>query len=136
MPMSGGHATNVVDASNGTSAFVATTAPLRLRQMTANGSGTTPGTELGSSGGYVAGTGAPTVAFAAAAVAAGEAKAASSGAVTISNMPATTIVGVEIWDSAGTPVRKWYGALASSKTTAAGDTLSYATGAVSNAIGV
>ena len=38
-------------------------------------------------------------------------------------MPAATVVGVEIWDSAGTPVRLWYGALAASRTVAAGDDL-------------
>lgn len=38
-------------------------------------------------------------------------------------MPAATVVGVEIWDSAGTPVRLWYGALGTSRTVAAGDEL-------------
>jgi hypothetical protein len=41
-------------------------------------------------------------------------------------MPAATIVGVEEWDSAGTPVRRWFGALAANKTTNLGDTFSIA----------
>lgn len=122
------HAANIVDASLGTASFVATTAPIHSRFMTANGSATSNGTELGTSGGYTAGTGAPTVAFAAASTTTGQ--AVSSGAVTVTNMPATTIVGVELWDSAGTPKRKWWGALSASKTTNAGDTFSIAAGSL------
>ncbi|MFH8531512.1 hypothetical protein ACH4GE_24215 [Streptomyces tendae] len=36
-------------------------------------------------------------------------------------MPAATVVGVEVWDSATTPVRLWYGPLTTERTTAAGD---------------
>jgi hypothetical protein len=117
---------NVLDALMGTAVFVATVAPIRCRLMTANGSATAAGTELATSGGYTAGTGAPSVTFAAAAAGA----AASNSAVTVTNMPATTIVGVELWDSAGTPDRKWWGALTSSKTTNAGDTFAVAAGAL------
>lgn len=62
--------------------------------------------------------------------------AAASGAtsnsadVVFSGMPATTVVGVEIWDSAGTPVRLWYGNLAASRTVAAGDELRLAAGSL------
>lgn len=53
--------------------------------------------------------------------------AAASGAATNSadllwsGMPACTIVGWEVWDSAGTPVRLWYGPLDANKTLAALD---------------
>jgi hypothetical protein len=53
--------------------------------------------------------------------------AAASGATSNSadllwtGMPACTIVGWEIWDSAGTPVRLWYGPLDANKTLASGD---------------
>lgn len=124
------HANNVIDASLGTAAFTATTGPLRCRLMTANGSATAAGTELATSGGYTSGTGAPTVTFAAASAG----SAASSAAITVTNMPAATIVGIELWDSAGTPVRKWYGALSSSKTTNAGDTFSIAAGSITAAL--
>lgn len=118
------HAANLVDGSLGTAAFVASTAPIRCRLMTANGSATAAGTELATSGGYTSGTGAPSVTFAAASTTTGT--AASNSAVTVTNMPATTVVGVELWDSAGTPLRKWWGALTASKTTNAGDTFSIA----------
>lgn len=124
------HANNIIDASLATAAFVASTAPIRCRLMTANGSATAAGTELATSGGYTSGVGAPSVTFAAAAAGAN----ASNSAVTVTNMPATTIVGVELWDSAGTPLRKWYGALTASKTTNAGDTFSIASGALTAAL--
>ncbi|MFF0736882.1 hypothetical protein ACFYVK_35375 [Streptomyces chartreusis] len=53
--------------------------------------------------------------------------AASGGAVSnsadlvFSGMPACTIVGWEIWDTAGTPVRWWYGPLDTNRTLLAGD---------------
>lgn len=120
-------AANTVDALLGTAAFVATTAPVRLRQMTTQGSPTANGTELATSGGYTAGTGAPSLTFAAASTSTGT--AASSSAVTITNMPAATINAVEVWDSAGTPKRIAQGSI-TAKTTNSGDTLSYAVGAV------
>lgn len=119
-------ADNLIDGSLGTAAFVATTAPLRCRLMTANGSATAAGTELATSGGYTAGSGAPAVTFAAASAG----SAASSAAVNVTNMPAATINGVELWDSAGTPVRKWWGSLAAAKTVAAGDTFSIPAGSL------
>lgn len=120
------HANNIIDASLGTASFVATTAPIRSRYMTANGSATANGTELTTSGGYTSGTGAPSLTFAAASAA----SAASNSAVTTTNMPATTVVGVELWDSAGTPKRKWWGALTASKTTNAGDTFTIPSGSL------
>ena len=119
-------ANNLVDGSLGTAAYVATTTPIRCRLMTANGSASANGTELATSGGYTAATGAPSVTFAAASAG----SASSNAAVTVTNMPATTVVGVELWDSAGTPKRKWWGALSASKTTNAGDTFTIASGSL------
>jgi hypothetical protein len=102
------------------------TGPMHCRLMTANGTATSNGTELATSGGYTAGTGAPT--FTTAAASAGS--EASNSAVTVTNMPATTINGVEVWDSAGTPARKWWGALTAAKTTNSGDTFSIASGSL------
>lgn len=101
-----------------------TTAPLHCRLMTVNGSATANGTELATSGGYVSGTGAPTITFAAAA----GGSTASNSAVTVTNMPAATINGIETWDSSGTPQRTWWGALTAAKTTNAGDTFSILSG--------
>ena len=119
----------VMDAVNGTTTLTATTTPVRLRQMTAQGSATANGTELATSGGYTSGTGAPSLTFAAASTSTGQ--AASNSAVTITNMPATTINAVELWDSNGTPKRQMQGSI-TAKTTNAGDTLSYASGAVTD----
>lgn len=125
-------AANVVDATLGTAAFVATVGSIKCRLMTANGSGTAAGTELATSGGYTSGTGAPAVTFAAANTS--TATAASNAAVNVTNMPAATIVGVELWDSAGTPIRKWWGSLTASKTTNSGDTFSIASGSLTAAL--
>ncbi len=124
------HANNLIDGSLGTAAFVATTAPIHCRLMTANGTATANGTELSTSGGYTSGTGAPTLTFASAASEA----TSSNTAVTVTNMPATTVTGIELWDSAGTPKRKWQGALAAPKTTNSGDTFSIASGALALAL--
>lgn len=126
------HAKALLDASTDqTGAAVrVSTGPFRLRQMTANGSNTANGTEVATGGGYTSGTGAPTVAMGAA-TGTTTPQAANSGAVTITNYPrAETVAGVEVWDSNATPARKWWGALTSSKTMAAGDTLSYAIGSI------
>lgn len=90
----------------------APTTPLKVALVTAAGDDATAGTEV-AGGSYVRKT--LTVG------------AASGGAVANSadldwtGMPACTIVGWEIWDSAGTPIRWWYGPLDASKTLAAGD---------------
>jgi hypothetical protein len=99
------------------------TTPLKLRLMTANGSDAAAGTELGTSGGYTAG--GATVVFGTAASAG---SIATTADVTWTNMPATTIVGVEVWDTAGTPLRLAYGPLSASKTTNSGDTFTVTTG--------
>lgn len=66
--------------------------------------------------------------------------AAASGTTTNSadllwtGMPAVTIVGWEIWDSAGIPVRLWYGPLDANKTLASGDEFRISAGAMSLSI--
>lgn len=124
------HANNILDASLLTASFTASSTAIKCRLMTANGSATAAGTELATSGGYTSGTGAPTVTFASAAAG----SASSNTAVTVTNMPATTIVGVELWDNGGTPARKWWGALTASKTTNSGDTFSIASGSLTAAL--
>lgn len=123
-------ANKLLDASLGTAAYTATVGPIHVRLLTANGSNTAAGTELATGGGYTSGAGAPTVTFAAAA----SGSAASNAAVTITNMPAATITGIELWDSATVPLRKWQGALTASKTVAAGDTFQIAAGSLTVSI--
>lgn len=43
-------------------------------------------------------------------------------------MPACTVVGVEVWDSAATPVRWWHGILTANKTLQAGDECRFTAG--------
>jgi hypothetical protein len=119
----------LLDASCGGS-FTPPTTPLTCRLMTANGTNTSNGTELATSGGYTSGTGAPTVTFAAAS---GGSKA-SNAAVTVTNMPATTVNGVELWDSEGSPIRLWWGPLTAAKTTNSGDTFTIASGSLTLAM--
>ncbi|MFI6491230.1 hypothetical protein [Streptomyces sp. NPDC050564] len=100
-----------LDWINGLTATAPTT-PLKVALVTAAGDDATAGTEV-TGGSYARKN--LTVG------------AAVSGATTNSadlswtGMPACTIVGWEIWDSAGTPVRLWYGPLDANKTLAAGD---------------
>lgn len=111
--------------------LTACTSPLHVRLMTAVGSATANGTELTTSGGYTAGAGAPTVTMGAADT---SGVSSSSTAVTVTNMPAATINGIETWDSSGTPIRQELGSLTTAKTTASGDTLSFAIGAITSTL--
>ncbi|MDH3037907.1 hypothetical protein [Streptomyces sp. TRM75561] len=90
------------------------TTPLRVALVTANGSDTAAGTEV-TGGSYAR----KTLTTAAAVNGA----TSNSADLVWTGMPAATVVGVEVWDSAGTPVRLWYGALAASRTVLAGDEL-------------
>lgn len=90
------------------------TTPLTVALVTANGTDTAAGTEV-TGGSYARQD---------LAVAAAVGGATSNSAdLVFTGMPAATVVGVEIWDSAGTPVRLWYGPLTASRTVSAGDEL-------------
>jgi hypothetical protein len=108
----------LLDALVGTDTFSVTT-PIKVALMTVNGDGTTPGTEV-SGGSYAR----QVVAF----------TAASGGVidnddpVEFTNMPACTVVGIELYDNAGTPKRIAFGETTESKVLSAGDTLRFATG--------
>lgn len=99
-------------------ATTAPTAPLMVRLMSANGSDATPGTEITNAGGS---SYTPQAAGFSAAVGTGATSNAAD--IVFSNMPATTVVGVEIWDSAGTPFRWAWGPATASKATNLGDPL-------------
>jgi len=110
--------------------FTAPTTPITCRLDTATGTNTSNGTELATSGGYTSGTGAPQVTFAAAS----GGSMASNVAVTVTNMPATTINAIELWDSESTPIRLWWGPLTAAKTTNSGDTFTIASGSLTLAM--
>lgn len=107
-------------------------ATLRCRLMTAVGSASANGTELTTGGGYTSGTGAPAMPFAASTTAS-PSVCSNSGVVSVTNMPAATINGIEIWSSI--PERLELGSLTVARTTASGDTLSFAASAVQSALG-
>lgn len=108
--------------------FSAWPTALHLRLLTSQGSNTSNGTEATSSNcpGYTAG--GVVITFG----------ANSSGVSTSTNTPSwtatgswSTITSVEIWDTAGTPLRWMQGALTANITGVAnGDTVQFATGAV------
>jgi hypothetical protein len=110
----------LLDALVGTSAYSVTT-PIKLALMTANGSDSAAGTEV-TGGSYAR----QTIAF----------DAASSGSISnnalisFTDMPSCTVVGIEIYDSAGSPKRLAYGALTSSRTVTSGDTVQFSAAAV------
>lgn len=93
----------------------APTLPLKLRLMTVVGSDSAAGTEV-TGGGYTP----QTVAIGASS---GGGAAVTSGDAVFTGMPAvggSGVVAWEIWDSAGTPFRWWWGTV-TGKTVNAGD---------------
>ena len=110
----------LLDALVGTSSYTVTT-PVKLALMTANGSDSAPGTEV-TGGSYAR----QTIAFDAAA----SGSISNNAAISFTGMPACTVVGMEIWDNAGTPKRLAYGPLTASRSVSAGDTVQFASSSV------
>ena len=114
-------ATNLLKTMLQVGTYTAPTAPIQVALMTTQGSATANGTEV-TGGSYARqnlGAGTP---------ASGSASNAST--INFTNMPAATVVAVELWDSAATKVRVSQGALTTSKTTSAGDTISFNVAAI------
>ena len=111
----------LLDALVGTSAYTVTT-PIKLALMTANGNDSTPGTEV-TGGSYTR----QTIAFDAAA----SGSISNNAAINFTGMPTCTVVGIEIYDNAGTPKRLAYGPLTNSRSVTSGDTVQFAISAVS-----
>lgn len=109
----------VIDDQVGTAARTAPTTPMKLRLYTVVGTATAAGTEAT---GYTA----QTITFSAASGAA----TSNSAAITVPITASQTIVALEVWDSAGTPVRKLWGALTTSRAVVSGDSLAFAIGAI------
>jgi len=111
-------------------AFTPTTTTVKARLMTTNGSDTAAGTEQTTSQGYT--VGGATITFGSAA---SGGQISNTAAVTWTNMPTCSITGMEIWDTAGTPLRLWRGALAGgTKSVTSGDSFEFAIGAIVCAI--
>jgi hypothetical protein len=111
----------LLDALVGTASYTVTT-PIKLRLMTANGSDSSNGTEV-TGGSYAQ----QTITFGAAS----GGSITNSGVINFTSMPVATVVGIELWDSNGSPKRLAYGALSANKTTASGDTLQFAASSIS-----
>lgn len=116
----------LLDASFGTAAYVAPTTPMKLALVTVLGTATAAGTEV-TGGSYARQT------LTMGAASAGS--ASNNALITFTNMPAATVVGVDVYDSNATPRRCWFGPLASSRTTAAGDSLQFAVASIVASIG-
>lgn len=114
----------LADACFGKATYTAPTTPMKLAVCSTTGTASTAGTE--ASGGSYARQDLS------AALPANSTNGlwTTNAAITFLNMPAGTWTSVEIFDSNGTPRRACFGALTANKTTASGDTLSFASGAI------
>lgn len=122
-------ATRLVNAWMGKAVYPATVTPVRLKLTTTVGTATAAGTEVVNSGGS---TYAPQD-LSAALGTTSNGVLTNTGTVNFTNVPTVGspgVQGIEVDDSAGTPVRKAFGALTSPKVTALGDSISFAPGAL------
>ena len=121
---------NLVNAWLGIAAYTSATGPMKLRlYIGSTASATVVGTEV-TGGSYAM----QTIVFSDPTSAA-PAVTSNNATISFTSMPATTVTDIGIWDSTGTPVRRAFGALTASKTTGSGDTLSFASGAITAQIG-
>lgn len=114
-------ANNLLNGWLGIASYAAATTPMKLAVTSTATSATAAGTEA-SGGGYAR----QNVAFSTPSAG----TTSNTAQVSFTNMPAGTWTDINIYDSAGTPARRAYGALNASKTTASGDTLSFAAGSI------
>ncbi len=129
--LSQAEATRLVDASLGKVAYVAPTTPMMLALTTTIGTASVAGTEVANAGGSTYARQSLTAATPAGST---NGVITSNAVIAFTNMPDTTaasVKAVEVFDSAGTPRRAWWGQLTTARTTALGDTLSFASGALS-----
>lgn len=102
-------ANELLDVIHGVDTLTAPTTPMTIRLIRINGSASAAGTEVtaGAGGGTGAGytAGGEDATFTAAAAGA----ATLDADVVWANMPATTVAGIEVWDSAVTPKRWEWG---------------------------
>jgi hypothetical protein len=121
----------LLDASFGTATYTAPsltggggTSGMRLALSSTVGNATSAGTEV---------TGGSYARQAFTMTAASALSCSNVAAVNFTGMPAVGspgVQGVEVYDNGSTPRREWFGALATPRITAAGDTLSFAIGAL------
>ena len=124
MPLTTAEANALLNASTLNADYPHTTGPTKLALLTANSTETAPGTEVtGGSGPYSR----QDATFAAAA---SGGAISNSAAITFAGMPTCSVTGVDVYDSAATPNRKWFGPLTPARDLQAGDSLTFAIGAL------
>lgn len=125
-------ANKILDLTLGTSAPTMFTTPAKVRLTTTTPTNTTAGTELTGSGYTTGGVSLAGNTFSAASAGATTGPATSALSWTNASGGAWSIVGVEIWDSNGTPLRWWYGVFTGQPISVAnGNTFQIAVGALS-----
>lgn len=120
---------NLINGWLGIAAYTAAATPMKLALATATGTSTAAGTEV-TGGSYAR----QTIVFSAPA-AATPSTTSNNALISFTGMPAATVTGIDIYDSTGTPVRRAFAALTASKTTGAGDTISFASTAIAASLG-
>lgn len=125
-------ANEILTWMHGGSAPTVLTGGTKLAINTAVGNATTAGTEVATGGGYTAGTaGRITLAWGTAA----SGSQATNAVAQVTNYPrAETVTSVDIFEGGGSFRRIEWGSLTASKTMASGDTLSFASGAITSAL--
>lgn len=117
-------AQRLLEASLAVATYTAPTTGINVALCTAVGSSTAAGTEV-TGGSYAR----QPVTFGSAS-AATPSVCANTGVVTFSGMPIATVTSIDLYDRNGSPRRAYFGALTAPKTTGAGDTISFAIGAL------
>ena len=120
-----GESDRFLNASMGTTTYLATVTPIKLALFTVIGTAAATGTEVVPGAGSYA-----RQSITVWTTASGGTGCSNTTVGTFLNMSATTVVAIELFDSTGSPVRKWFGPLTANKTTALGDTLSFAAGSI------
>ena len=115
--------------ASGTAAPRTITGPIMVRLMSAIGTAAANGTPItGTHGSTGVSAGSWTN------VAASQ-QDSNAAVINFTSMPAATVDSIELWSSDATPVRTEFGALTGgAKTTASGDTLSFAAGALQSSL--
>ena len=119
----------ITPGTSGGSAFTVTP-PFKLRLMTATGSNTSNGTEASGNGYTTGGSSLGSSAFGTPSGGVSTNNNSVSWTASGGNLGGAAIVGIEIWDSAGTPLRYLQGSI-TSVTVATGNTLQFAAASIS-----
>lgn len=119
-------ANRLLDASFGTAAYTAPTAPMKLALATTPSSASAAGTEV-TGGSYARQTIAMT--------AASSGSTPNTSVITFTNMPACTVTHIDIYDSNGSPRRCWWGQLSMPLPVLAGASLSFSAAQITALLG-